>query len=73
MSRFKAERPAQPQLSPGMDTDAMWLTQAHFGTVGAPLPAPAADLDPDDELLAVTPPDVVMFLGFDPLHEDHGP
>lgn len=51
--------------STGMD--AIWLTQAHFGVVGAPLPALAADPDPDDELLPETPPDVKAMLGFDPL------
>ncbi len=45
-----------------------WLPQAHFGYVGAPLSGvPYDDEDPDDELLAVTPPDVVAMLGFDPL------
>lgn len=48
--------------------DALWLMQAHFG-VGTPLPASAVDLDPDDEELPVTPPDVVTALGFDPLLE----
>ena len=28
------------------------------------------DADPDDELLAQTPQDVVLVLGFDPLKED---
>lgn len=42
----------------------------HFGAVDAPpvdwrqTPAPE---DPDDDLLPVTPPDVVALLGFDPL------
>jgi len=51
--------------------DALWLTQAHFGVVGAPLPAPSAtpddDPDPDDEELPETPADVIAMLGFDPL------
>lgn len=32
-----------------------------------PEPFASADDDPDDELLAKTPEDVVMVLGFDPL------
>ncbi len=53
--------------------DAIWLTQAHFGMVGAPLPVSAVDLGPDDELLDVTPPDISMALGFDPLHKEQTP
>ena len=49
-----------------------WLPMVHFGFVGNPLPPLAADTeeDPDDELLAVTPPEVIMMLGFDPLDDD---
>ena len=46
-----------------------WLPDAHFGTATSPLPAPIPadkDVDPDDERLDHTPPDVVMMLGFDP-------
>jgi hypothetical protein len=47
-----------------------WLPQAHFGTVGMPLPPLSGDddsEDPDDEPLpGGTPPDVIMMLGFDP-------
>lgn len=45
----------------------------HFGEIDRPLSDWRADgdlssqPDPDDELLAVTPPDVVAVLGFDPL------
>lgn len=51
---------------------AAWLPQAHFGFHGNPLPPPTEDTeeDPDDEELAVTPPEVVMILGWDPLDED---
>jgi hypothetical protein len=46
----------------------------HFGWVGRP-PAPISDdddPDPDDEEFAVSPPDVVAMLGFDP-KELNGP
>ena len=46
---------------------------AHFGTADTPLPPVTADFDdpdPDDEELDVTPPGVVMMLGFDPKDVD---
>ncbi len=60
-------------MSRSTGVDAIWLTQAHFGTVGAPLPMSAVNLDPDDELLDVTPPDISMALGFNPLHKEQTP
>jgi SPP1 gp7 family putative phage head morphogenesis protein len=44
----------------------------HFGNAETPLPDPRPDpIDgPDDAELAVTPPDVVALLGFDPLEWD---
>jgi hypothetical protein len=47
------------------------LPDAHWGTAEAPLPdwregGEDDDVDPDDELLAETPPDVITMLGFDP-------
>lgn len=58
--------PATPPRPP-----LLWLPDAHWGTATTPLPPVTADdpddTDPDDELLAVTPPDVVAMLGFDPL------
>lgn len=49
---------------PGIDCDV------YFGDPDAPLPdwrqAPE-ETDPDDELLAETPADVIAVLGFDPL------
>ena len=49
-----------------------WLPMAHFGFYGNPLPAMVddPDPDPDDEELTVTPPEVVMILGFDPLDDE---
>lgn len=42
----------------------------HFGEAGNPLPdwreASIEDVDPDDEELEDTPPDVIAMLGFDP-------
>jgi hypothetical protein len=45
------------------------LPMAQSGDVNEPLPPAAEDVepDPDDDLLPVTPPDVVAMLGFDPL------
>ena len=50
----------------------------HVGEAGAPIKPwrevlDPNDEDPDDEQLAVTPPDVVAALGFDPLDEDEAP
>ena len=48
---------------------ANWLFGAKFGSATAPAarPLPASeDVDPDDERLPETPPDVVKMLGFDP-------
>ncbi len=45
-----------------------FLETTHFGSVGRK-PAPisdADDLDPDDDEMEVSPPDVVAMLGFDP-------
>jgi DNA topoisomerase IB len=78
---------AQWQQSAGIGgtADAAWadddgdreLPDAHWGEVGSPLPDPDEDdEDPDDELLEVTPADVIAMLGFDPLEfledEDEG-
>ena len=49
-------------------SDVLW-PGVHFGTADTPLPDPRPDPTegPDDAELAVTPPDVVALLGFDPL------
>lgn len=46
-----------------------WLPDVHWGYVGAvPTGLPYDDdKDPDDELLDMTPPEVTILLGFDPL------
>lgn len=47
-----------------------WLPYAHFGSVGAvPSGVSYDDLDPDDEELAETPPEIATMLGFDPAGE----
>jgi len=52
---------------------AAWLPKCYFGSVDTPLPHPSEDTseDPDDELLAVTPPDVIWMLGFVPRELDN--
>lgn len=53
----------------------VWWPGVHFGSADAPLPDPCPDPDdgPDDAELAVTPPDVVALLGFDPREGDAPP
>lgn len=50
------------------------LPNAHFGTAEAPLPdwrkEKAPEPPDDDEVLDLTPPDVVGMLGFDPTDEE---
>ena len=65
-----------PVLNRASSDPLEWLPKAYFGWVGNPDPGqPYDDHDPDDEELDVTPPDVVMMLGFDPLElsEDRPP
>ncbi|MBC7802072.1 MAG: hypothetical protein H7Z10_15760 [Gemmatimonadaceae bacterium] len=53
-------------------SDLTWLPNMAIGAEtgkGREI-APDEDDDPDDELLAVTPLDVVAMLGFDPLDMD---
>ena len=53
--------------------DVDWLPDVHWGYVGAvPTGLPYDDKDPDDELLDVTPPEVTILLGFDPLELELG-
>jgi hypothetical protein len=62
----RSPAPAEPARAP-----LSWLPEARWGTADTPLPPveddDPDDMDPDDELLSETPPDVIAMLGFDPL------
>jgi hypothetical protein len=63
---FRPRNSVQKSFVGLTSTQGIWMNfDVHFGSPGSTVEFAEDDTEDDDELLAVTPPDVVELLGFD--------